>query len=238
MSKRSFTEMVRPGGILRWSTACLLAGSLASCDRGSQVVTPQDAEMVEQGMLLGKLDAEKSRLLSGEVSHNFHLPEVGYYHADARAFFEHPYGYERDGRYFINGAWNETLVPATAAASRPTPEALKQVEKALEEESQTAGHSHGGFGMGHALMMYWLLSGNRGAYSPGAGFHRADTQATAWQRDVDRKRDEVRGYAAANPGYRRMLDQSQASGVAVKPGQSVRGGFGSSARGTGSSFGS
>jgi hypothetical protein len=239
MKKRGIQQLIRPGGILRWSTVCILAGGLAGCDRGSHVVTSKDAEMAATELQLSKLDAAKARLLAGEVEHNFHLEKVGYYHADAHAFFEHPYGYERDGKFFINGEWKTEMLPALASSSRPSAEALKKVEAALEQEQQTAsgGHSHGGFGMGNALMMYWLLSGNRGFFSPGAGFRHADGQATGWQRGVDQKRDEVRGYAAANPGYRRMVDQSRATGTPIRPGQTIRGGFGSSAS-RGSSFGS
>jgi hypothetical protein len=57
---------------------------------------------------------------------------------------------------------------------------------------------------------------------------------------VEDQRGAVGRYAAANPGYQRMVEQSRASGVPVKAGQSVRGGFGSSSSrtGGGSSFGS
>ncbi len=242
--------MIRPGGILFWSTACILTGGLASCDRSvTHVISEKDAEMAETELKIEKLDSEKSVLQQGEVSHNFHIDKVGYYHADARDFFPHPHGFEQDGRYYANGVWSEQPVLATLERSKPTPEALAKVEKALEEEQTAAApSSHGhGFGMGNALMMYWLLSGSRGSFFPGAGFRRADTQAADWQRGVDRQRDVVRGYAAANPGYRRMVDQSRASGMAVRPGQTVRGGFGStpssrsagsSSRSSGFSFGS
>jgi hypothetical protein len=245
MKKRSFLPSLRPGGILRWSTACLLAGSLGGCDRGVRhVMTEKDAEVAETQSQIDKLDTEKSKLTKGEVSHNFNIPRVGYYHADARNFYEHPYGFSRDGRYFINGEWKDEMIPAMADSSRPTPEALKKVEAALEEEQKTAtnssGQQHQGFGMGNALMMYWLLSGNRGMFSPGAGFQRASGQAGSWQRGVEDQRGAVGRYAAANPGYQRMVEQSRASGVPVKAGQSVRGGFGSSSSrtGGGSSFGS
>lgn len=250
MKQRSFSAFIRPGGILRWSTACILAGSLSSCDRRSQVVTEKDAEMAESQLMIEKLDTEKEKLLRGEVSQNFHIPRVGYYHADARRFFPHPYGYEQDGKFFINGEWKDQSVPAIAAASHPTAEALEHVQKVLEEEQATAGNNgdstntnqghSGGFGMGNMLMMYWLLSGNRGMFSPGAGFQNASGQAQNWQRGVETQRSNVSRYASANPGYQRMVEQSRVSGAPVRPGQSVRGGFGSSPSrmGGGSSFGS
>lgn len=247
MKNRSFLTALRPAGILRWSTACILAGGLASCDRGVRyVATEKDAEMAESQSQIEKLDSEKSKLIKGEVANNFHIPRVGYYHAEARNFYEHPYGYEQDGKYFINGIWQDHSVVATVAASRPTPEALKKVEAALEEEQKTASNTQpqqqqhgGGFGMGNALMMYWLLSGNRGMFSPGNGFRQASGQADTWQRGVENQRSAVGSYAAANPGYQRMVDQSRASGTAIKPGQSVRGGFGNSrASGSSSSTGS
>lgn len=240
MKRRGFAQLIRPGGILFWSTACILTGALQSCDRSvTHVISEKDAEMAESELAIEKMDSEKSRLLQGEVSHNFHIEKVGYYHADARDFFPHPHGFQQDGRYYVDGVWVDHPVAATLEKSRPSPEALAKVEKALEEEqASTASAPHGhGCGMGHALMMYWLLSGNRGSYAPGAGFRRADGQAGNWQRGVDQRRDEVRGYAAANPGYRRMVEQSRASGIAVRPGQTVRGGFGStsSSRSAGSS---
>lgn len=249
MKKRSFLTTLRPGGILRWSTACILAGTLSSCDRGvSHVMSEEDADVAETQSQIEKLDTEKSKLANGEVSHNFHIPRVGYYHAGAQNFYEHPYGFAKDGRYFINGAWQDENVPEYVTASRPTPDALKRVEAALEEEQKTASnpsggqhhHGGGGFGMGNALMMYWLLAGNRGMFSPGNGFRQAGGQVGNWQRGVEDQRGAVSRYAAANPGYQRMVEQSRATGVPIKAGQSVRGGFGSSSSRTSgrSSFGS
>lgn len=235
MKKRSFLTTLRPGGILRWSTACILAGSLGSCDRGVRyVATEQDVEMAETQTQIEKLDSEKSKLIKGEVANNFHIPRVGYYHAEAHGFFEHPYGFEQDGRWFVNGIWQDQPVAETLASSRPSPAALKKVEAALEEEQKVAAnpsnqqHHGGGFGMGNALMMYWLLAGNRGMFSPGAGFQQAGGQAGNWQRGVETQRGAVASHAAANPGYQRMVQQSRAGGAPVRAGQSVRGGFGSS----------
>jgi hypothetical protein len=248
MKKRSFFKAFHPGGILRWSTVCILASGaagLSSCDSSvDYVATEKDAEMAKTQTQIEKLDSEKAKLMTGEVTNNFHIAKVGYYHADVRDFFEHPYGFEKDGRYFINGVWQDEAVVETTASSRPSPEALKKVEAALEQEQKVAGnsttvhHHGGGFGMGNALMMYWLLSGNRGSFFPGNGFNQASGQAGNWQRGVDQQRSEVNRYAAANPGYQRMVQQSKASGRSVAAGQSVRGGFGASRRSSSSSFGS
>jgi hypothetical protein len=247
MKKRSFIRALHPTGILRWSTLCILAGGVAglsSCDRGvSYVATEKDVEVAETQSQLEKMDSGKATLIKGEVANNFHIPKIGYYHADTHEFFEHPYGFAENGRYFVNGQWQEQPGAENFSSSRPSPETLKKVETALEAEqkhasSPAASQSHGGgFGMGNALMMYWLLSGNRGLFSPGAGFQQANGQAGNWQRGVDGQRSAVASHAAANPGYSRMVQQSHAAGTPIRAGQSVRGGFGSSS-GRGSSFGS
>jgi hypothetical protein len=199
--------------------------------------------MAETQKRIEQLDSQKTKLAAGLVINNFHLEGVGYYHAEARDFFPHPCGFERDGKWFVNGVWQDRPGPGMVADSRPTPEALKKVEAALEKEQQLlAGESgsarSGGFGMGNALMMYWLLSGNRGFFSPGAGFQQAGRHAPQWQGGVESQRSAVASHAAANPGYKRMVDQSRASGTPVRAGQSVRGGFGSSRSGGGFSSGS
>jgi hypothetical protein len=245
MKKRNLAAPLRQGGILRWSTACILAGGMAGmtgCER-KYVATEQDAKMAQIQSKLDVLDAQKKQLLNGEVENNFNLPGVGYYHAEARDFFEHPYGYQNDGRWFANGRWqDQPVAETTVATSRPTPEALKKVDDALQLEQQlitsqgksaagtTANSNHQGPGIGSALMMYWLIAGNRGSYNPGMGFQRASSQADSWQRGVDDQRRSVNAHAAANPGYNRMVAQSHSSGTPVKSGQSVRGGFGSSSR--------
>ena len=241
---------MRQAGVLRWSTACILAGGMAGmtgCER-KYVATEQDAKMAQIQSKIEALDAQKSKLMNGEVDNNFNLPGVGYYHAEAREFFEYAYGYQKDGRWFANGKWQDEPVGlTTVAASRPTPEALKKVEDALNREQQliaSQGKSapgtqtnnyHQGPGMGSALMMYWLLAGNRGSFMPGAGFQQAGSQVNSWQRGVDEQRRSVSTYAAANPGYSRAVAQSHSSGTPVNAGQSVRGGFGSSSKSTSSS---
>lgn len=237
MKKRRFS-LSPTGGILRWSTFCILAGGtagLTSCDRSSYTATEKDVQMAAIQSRVEKLDAEKAKLSRGEVDNNFHLPRVGYYHAMAHNFFEHPYNFQQDGKYFVNGKWESSPGPEFATASSPSPEALAKVDAALAEEQKLASNSSeksgGGFGMGNALLMYWLLAGNRGGMAPGAGFRQASQQAGNWQRSVDTQRGAVNRYASANPGYQRMVEQSRASGKPVGAGQSVRGGFGSSRQG-------
>ncbi|GAA5132073.1 hypothetical protein JIN84_07605 [Luteolibacter yonseiensis] len=241
MNERGFSTLLRPGGILRWSTACILAGTLSSCER-SYVATEKDVEMADIQARIEKLDGIKSSLTSGEVTNNFHIPGVGYYHAEIGRFLEHPYGFVKDGLHYINGEWEYFARESTVAASHPTAKALRQVEMALEEEQKNTAlpqnQHQGGLGMGNALMMYWLLSGNRGAYTSGSGFQQARQNVSGWQQDVEKKREETRTYAAMNPGYGRVVEKAKAGGTTVKVGQSVRGGFGSSSsRSGGFSYG-
>lgn len=245
MKKRGFFAPIRDGGVLRWSTLCILTSGMVGCE-SKYVATAQDEKVAQLQSQIEALDAQKARLMNGEVANNFELPGVGFYHAEARDFFEHPYGFEKDGKWFANGKWQDQAVgEATVAASRPTPEALKKVDAALEKEQQllasqgkaagtpagsTNGNQSHGSGFGSALMMYWLLAGNRGSFGPGAGFQRAGTQVSGWQQGVEQQRQTVSSHAAANPGYQRMVNDSRSRGVPVKAGQSVRGGFGSSGR--------
>lgn len=242
--KRRSAVIIRPGGVLRWSTVALLAGvGLTGCER-SYVATAKDQQMAETQKRIEALDAQKSKLATGMVLNNFHLEGVGYYHAAARDFFPHPYGFEQNGKWYVNGVWQARPGPDSVADSRPTPEALKKVEAALEKEQQalagqsgSARSSSGGFGMGNALLMYWMLSGNRGFFSPGNGFRQASTQVPQWQGGVESQRSAVASHAAANPGYQRLVDQSRSSGAPVRAGQSVRGGFGGKATSSGGSSG-
>jgi len=246
--KHRSAVVIRPGGVLRWSTVALLTGAgFSGCER-SYVATAKDQQMAETQKRIEALDAQKSKLASGMVANNFQLEGVGYYHAAARDFYPNPYNFQRDGRYFVNGMLQADPGPATVPDSRPSPEALKKVEAALEKEQQVlAGQSgaarsssSGGFGMSNALLMYWMLSGNRGFFSPGNGFSQATAQAPQWQGSVESQRSAVASHAAANPGYQRLVAQSKASGTPVRAGQSVRGGFGgsTSARSSGGSSGS
>jgi hypothetical protein len=241
MKKRSFPTALSPSGILRWSTYCILAGGaagLSSCDRGVKyVATEEDVEMAETQMRIEQLDVEQNTLKRGEVAHNFHLPRLGYYHAEAHEFFEHPHGYSKDGRWFVNGVWQDhPPAEVNLSASRPSPAALEKVDAALAAEQQGKGTAPAtggnGIGMGNALMMYWLLAGNRGLFGGGPGFRQAGGQAQNWQRGVESQRGAVVRHAAANPGYQQMVQQSRATGTPVRPGQSVRGGFGSRAYGS------
>jgi hypothetical protein len=218
---------------------CILAG-LTGCD-SKYTATPKDEQMAALQKKLEAVDAEKSRLMTGEVANNFELPGVGFYHAEARDFFPYRFGQEKDGKWYVNGQWQE-FAPGEAhvTASRPTPEALKKVELALAHEQELIAKENSGSsgttttttrsnsGFGNAIMMYWLLSGNRSSYSPGAGFRQAESQSGLWQQGMDRDRQTVSSYASSNPGYNRMVAQSKSTGTPVKSGSSVRGGFGSS----------
>jgi hypothetical protein len=239
MKKRSLFAAIRPNGILHWSTACILFGSaagLTSCNREDRyVATEKDIEMARTQSTIEVLDAQQELLKKGEVANNFSIPGVGYYHAANHDFYEHPYNFERDGKWFVNGVWQDQSGDETIDPSRPSPAALKKVDDALAREQQLAkGSSNsqashgGGMGMGNMLMMYWLLSGNRGMFSPGNGFRQASQNAGNWQNNVEQQRRDVRSHASGNPGYSRMVESNRTSGSSVKSGSSVRGGFGSS----------
>lgn len=248
------SRLLRSCGILRWSTLGLLAGSgvsVVSCDSESTyVATADDEKMAALEQKLDELDTRRAQFTQGYVLHNMELPGLGFYHADAQDFFPIRYGQEQDGKWFANGEWLDTQPPASdKSMSHPKPEALKKVEEVLAREQEalaqapgetstapaTVHHHHGGgMGIGNMMLMYWLLSGNRGSYMPGAAFHRAEASQQSWQRTMQADRQKVSSYAAANPGYQRLVQQSRTSGSVVRAGSSVRGGFGGGS--SGSSF--
>jgi hypothetical protein len=258
MKKHGNTVRIRKGGILHWSTLGLLAGAsmgVTSCDsKSAYTATPADEQMAGLQKKLDDIDNRRSQLTQGYMEHNFELPGLGFYHADAHDFFPHKYGHEQDGKWYANGEWLDAA-PAnpSVTSSRPSPDALKKVELLLEREqevvsqggagssgatgSHTTTHYHHGGGIGNMLMMYWLLSGNRGSYTPGGAFHRAQTNQSTWQQTMDQDRQRVASHAASNPGYQRLVQESRSSGAPVTAGKSVRGGFGSSSAGR-TSFGS
>jgi hypothetical protein len=253
MKKHGATSRIRMGGILHWSTLCLLAGSgmgLSSCDsESSYTATAADEQMAGLQKKLDEIESRRSQLTQGYLEHNLELPGLGFYHADANDFFPYKYGEQQNGKWYANGQWQDSEPPAPAlTSSRPSVEALKKVEMLLDREQQLASqggsspsstvhHHHGGGGIGNMLMMYWLLSGNRGYYTPGAGFQRAQMNQTNWQQTMQQDRQRVTSYAASNPGYQRLVQESRSSGAPVTAGRSVRGGFGSSSAGR-TSFGS
>ena len=251
MMKRSSSASPRPNGILRWSTLCVLAGGLAGCERQeSYTFTEADAAMAKLQSGIDKLDSQHALLKAGEVSNNLHMEGVGYYHAGKRDFFPQPYNLRAaDGRYFVDGSWQGQPGPDHVPPSRPSPEALKKVDAALtlarKEEEENGGSTNsttnhqggGGFSGTNMLLMYMLLSGNRGLFSPGAGFQQTDRNPTDLNRRATDERRAASGHASANPGYRRAVEQSRMQGTPVRPGQSVRGGFGSSRSGGGFSSG-
>ncbi len=252
MKKHGDHTRIRKGGILHWSTLCLLASSsvgLISCDsETTYTATAEDAKMAKLQQSLDAFESRKSQLMNGLVEHNFELEGLGFYHAEAKDFFPYRYGQEKDGKWFANGEWLDTE-PARCAVSvsHPSAEALSKVEELLEREQALATesngqssesnpsathhhHNHGMGGMGTMLMMYWMLSGNRSGYMPGAGFRNAQANQQGWQQNVNQQRQMVNAHAAANPAYNRLVQQSKASGAPVTQGSSVRGGFGTSNR--------
>lgn len=244
MKKIGTPTRIRKGGILNWSTLCLLAGSsvgLTSCDSDSTyTATAEDMKMAALQQNLDTVEGRKALLLNGMVEHNFEFPGLGFYHVDAQDFFPYRFGHRQDGKWYANGQWRE-FEPAIPfeSASRPSDVALRKVEAHLEKEQdlmaqggETSGssvhHHHHGSGLGNMMMMYWLLSGNRGGFTPGVGFQRAQAQQQGWQQTLNNQRQAVRSHAAAHPGYQRLVEQSKRTGTPVKAGSSVRGGFGSS----------
>lgn len=254
MKQKSQSGLLRSSGILRWSTLGLLVGggaTMVSCDSESTyVATQEDEKMAVLEQKLDELDRQRAQFTQGYVLHNMELPGLGFYHADAQDFFPMRYGQEQNGKWFANGEWVDVMPPPPEKSmSHPKPEALKRVEEVLAQQQEalagqpqdpnstptTVHHHHGGgMGIGNMMMMYWLLSGNRGSYMPGPAFQRAEASQQAWQQTMQRDRQKVSSYAAANPGYQRLVQQSRTSGSAVRVGSSVRGGFGT--RSTGSSF--
>lgn len=204
--KRAPSLQIRRGGILQLSTWIILAGStlsLTSCDSSERKARQAQASYeAESKRLVAELDDQRTQLLSGEVPNNFRIEDVGYYHAAGHDFYEHSYNFQRDGKWFVNNTWAEAPGPEDVPASRPSPEALKRVDDALAKQQQSLdttasqaayyqNQSHSsGPGLGTALAMYWLLSGNRGSYAPGPGFSSFGQRAPLFETNYRRQRDE------------------------------------------------
>jgi hypothetical protein len=239
--KRATSIPIRRGGILQLSTWLILAGStvsLTSCDSSQRKAREAQANYeVESKRLIDELDAQRQQLLSGEVPNNFHIPGVGYYHAGAHDFFEHSYNHQRDGKWFVNNEWLDEEGPSAVAASRPSPEALTRIDQTLAKSeealdamaNQVAQHqsqASSGPGLGSALMMYWLLSGNRGSFAGGSGFTRCGQKAPLWESKYrDQRQQQARTTANARAGVRTAsAPNSGSNSRATAP--SSRGGFG------------
>lgn len=240
--KRTTSIPIRRGGILQLSTWLILAGStvsLTSCDSSQRKAREaQAAYEVESRRLIDELDSQRQQLLSGEVPNNFHIPGIGYYHAGARDFYEHSYNFQRDGKWFVNNEWQDQAGPATVAASRPAPEVLTRIDEALAKSEQALdgmanqaaqyqSQASSGPGIGSALMMYWLLSGNRGAYGGGAGLTRFGQKAPLWESNYRQQRDQqARTAANARAGVRSTAGRTTAGQSSRAAAPSSRGGFG------------
>lgn len=260
--KRAPTLQIRRDGILKLSTLLILAGGtigLTSCDSSERKAREARAAYeTESKRLINELDSQRQQLLSGEVPNNFHIPGIGYYHAGAHDFYEHSYNFQRDGKWFVNNTWVDVAGPAEVPASRPAPEALRRIDEQLNKQqamldataAQATQYSHqasSGPGLGSVLMMYWLLSGNRGMFSPGPGFTSFGQRAPMWESNYRRQREEqARSTAHARTYGSRSSSSTSSTGArpsSPTPGDShassnspsSRGGFGSSGRGSGSS---
>lgn len=244
--KRATSLPIRRGGILQLSTWLILAGStisLTSCDSSERKARQAQASYeAESKRLIDELDSQRQQLLSGEVPNNFHIPKIGYYHAAAKDFYEHSYNSQKDGKWFVNNAWVDQAGPETVPPSRPSPEALVRIQSALEKEeedlegasaraAQYTNQAHSGPGIGSALMMYWLLSGNRGGFSPSPGFSRFGQRAPLWESNYRTQRDQqARATSAAGgSGYRRS--GSTTSGGTTSTARPSSGGSDSSSSG-------
>lgn len=244
--KRASSLQLHRDGILRLSTWVILAGSplsLTSCDsserRAREARTNYESE---SRRLISELDSQRTQLLSGEVPNNFHIPNIGYYHAAAHDFYPQSYNFQKDGKYFVNNTWVDAPGPDNVTASRPTPEVLRRIDEAFDKQQASLGalanqsehyssHAHSsGPGMGTALMMYWLLSGNRGHYSPGPGFASFGQRAPMWESNYRRQReDEARTRAYSSSGFAAGGSSSGSSSSSRTPSTSP------SSRSTGSS---
>lgn len=234
-------------GVLRWSTSLILASGitgLTSCER-KVVATAEDARIAKMEAEVERLDSQRAQLLKGELANNFELPGLGFYHAAVNDFYPVSYNTQENGRWFVNGEWKEAAGQLDVPPSRPSTAALQRVEQQLTKERETwekesaapatassgsTAHHYHGAGFGQGLMLYWLLSGNRGHYNPGPGFQQTAPMAGRWEQNVEQNRNAVRSYSQTHPSYSNFVARSKATGSPVREGMSVRGGFGSGSR--------
>ena len=182
------TPRISPKGILRLSTAALLA-SLSACGSGEsdlgRSVPPSSGQsqpdasqapieidpQVEKEQLTA-LENKRLAFASGQIENNYHHKGLGYYHAAARRFLPHPYNQEKEGKWFVNGVWQDTMGPEPVAASAPDEETLAALENSLVTAAKsttattTAQPHYGSSGLSHALLAYAILQGNRNRYTP------------------------------------------------------------------------
>ncbi len=245
MKRIKSKSLLRIGGILQWSTFCLVTGvSLNSCNsEKNYTATAEDEKMAALEQQLDDVEKKKAQLMSGEIENNFELPGLGFYHSEAQSFYPHRYGAIQDGKWFANGDWvNQVPGAPSPAKSRPSEATLQKIQELLEKEQELAQsgsssthsssggvhHHHAGMGMGSMMMMYWMLSSNRGGFTQGRGFQYAQNEQQGWQQKLTRDRQAVSSYASSNPGYSKLVKDSKEYGKPVRTGSSVRGGFGGS----------
>lgn len=240
MKKKSSVVLFSQGA-LRVSTLQLLAAGgmlgLVGCEKEQARVSVVDERQQRE---MRDLEEKRKKMEKGELSNNYHLEELGYYHAAAQDFFPFPYNSrDKENRYYyVNGEYQDAAGPTDVADSRPKPEALKKVEEYLARETkeldaqearnQQVPHSyHSGPGIGTYMMMYWLIQQNRQhGYQPGVGYGQA--AARAQKVEVARERSRMGGTMVGASGRSGSSSGSGESrgGAAASP--SSRGGFGGS----------
>jgi hypothetical protein len=240
-------------GILRWATACCLYAGVTSCDSSNSdyTATEMDSEMARQQETVDQFDENAEKLSAGKIENNFKHPTLGYYHANTYQFYPTPYQQEENGKWFVNGEWQEFRGPETVLASEPNEETLAKLEASLPElekktaeekqpvasqsssqnNNQNAGYNHHPSYLSSALFTYMILRGNSHRYAPqNPGV--LNQAGNRWQGQMNDMKSKVSGYASANPGYNKLVQQSRSSGKSVTPGATVRGAFGGSTRGS------
>lgn len=100
---------------------------------------------------------------------NYHLPGAGYYHADAHAWFPHPYNYYDPARgYFAGGLWHLAPLALALNRSQPSADAVAAANAALiarQKQEEAIYRGTGGAG-GSAGRSPWLGRGGRSYVSP------------------------------------------------------------------------
>lgn len=96
-------------------------------------------------------DPEPTLSTENTYTNNYYVPGHGYYHAPYRNWYPYPFNYyERDRGYFHGGIWTTTPDPSRDTASKPSHDAVNQINQARNSSSSSGGNhssiSRNGFG--------------------------------------------------------------------------------------------